>query len=313
MQLQFISLLSGLLLSLVSIAQTEETVMLKTISGEIIEGTLTVPETKAPTPVVLIIAGSGPTDRNGNNPMMTNNSLKMLSDELVKNGIASLRYDKRGIGKSKMAGEKEVDLRFDNYIQDAIGWIKFLKATQKFTTITVVGHSEGSLIGMIAAQNENVSKIVSIAGAGQPADKIIRDQLKAQPPFVLEQASPVLDKLVKGDTVENIPPMLLSLFRPSVQPYMISWFKYDPQNEIAKLKKPVLIIQGTTDIQVGIDDAQKLKTAKPEAKLVLIDGMNHIFKNAEADRMKNIQTYNQPDVPLNDELVPVICSFINAK
>jgi hypothetical protein len=313
MQLQFISLLSGLLLSLVSIAQTEETVMLKTISGEIIEGTLTVPETKAPTPVVLIIAGSGPTDRNGNNPMMTNNSLKMLSAELVKNGIASLRYDKRGIGKSKMAGEKEVDLRFDNYIQDAIGWIKFLKATQKFTTITVVGHSEGSLIGMIAAQNENVSKIVSIAGAGQPADKIIRDQLKAQPPFVLEQASPVLDKLVKGDTVENIPPMLLSLFRPSVQPYMISWFKYDPQNEIAKLKKPVLIIQGTTDIQVGIDDAQKLKTAKPEAKLVLIDGMNHIFKNAEADRMKNIQTYNQPDVPLNDELVPVICSFINAK
>ncbi len=312
MQLQFISLLSGLLLSLVSIAQTEETVVLKTGSGEI-EGTLTVPETKAPAPVVLIIAGSGPTDRNGNNPVMTNNSLKMLSAGLAKNGTASLRYDKRGIGKSKMAGEKEVDLRFDNYIQDAIGWIKFLKATQKFTTITVVGHSEGSLIGMIAAQNENVSKFVSIAGAGQPADKIIRDQLKAQPPFVLEQASPVLDKLVKGDTVENIPPMLLSLFRPSVQPYMISWFKYDPQNEIAKLKKPVLIIQGTTDIQVSIDDAQKLKTAKPEAKLVLIDGMNHIFKNAEADRMKNIQTYNQPDVPLNDELVPVICSFINAK
>jgi len=107
--------------------------------------------------------------------------------------------------------------------------------------------------------------------------------------------------------------MLFSLFRPSVQPYMISWFKCDPQTEIAKLKKPALIVQGTTDIQVGVDDAKRLQTAKSDAKLVIIEGMNHIFKDAEADRMKNLQTYNQPDLPVNTQLIEAISSFILIK
>lgn len=247
MRLQFISFLIGLLAAFAALAQTEEPVTLKTETGNI-EGTLLLPDAKLPVPVVLIIAGSGPTDRDGNNPMMKNNSLKMLSAELAKKGIASLRYDKRGIAQSQPAGLKEADLRFENYIQDAESWIKLLKQNKNFSKVIVIGHSEGSLIGMVASQNENVAKFISIAGIGQPADMTFREQLKAQPPFVLEQSAPILDELVKGKTVENVPQMLFSLFRPSVQPYMISWFKYDPQKEIAKLKKLVLIVQGTTDI-----------------------------------------------------------------
>ena len=148
---------------------------------------------------------------------------------------------------------------------------------------------------------------------GQAADQIIREQLKAQPAFVLEQSTPILDELVKGKTVENVPQLLFSLFRPSVQPYMISWFKYDPQTEIAKLKKPTLIVQGTTDIQVSIDDAKRLQTAKPDTKLAIIEGMNHTLKNVEAERTKNIQTYGQPDLPINVELVEAISSFVLAK
>lgn len=309
MRLQFISFLIGLLAAFAALAQTEEAITLKTETGNI-EGTILLPETKFPVPVALIIAGSGPTDRDGNNPMMKNNSLKMLSAELAKKGIASLRYDKRGIAQSQQAGLKEADLRFENYIQDAESWIKLLKQNKNFSEVIVIGHSEGSLIGMIASQNENVSKFVSIAGIGQPADMIIREQLKAQPPFVLEQSTPILDELVKGKMVENVPQMLFSLFRPSVQPYMISWFRYDPQKEIAKLKKPVLIVQGTTDIQVSVEDAKRLQAANQLARMTLIEGMNHIFKNADADRTKNIQTYSQPELPVNIELVNVISKFI---
>lgn len=289
--------------------QSEKIVSLKTATGEI-EGTLMMPEASLPVPVALIIAGSGPTDRDGNNPMMKNNSLKMLAAELAKKGIASLRYDKRGIAASQKAGMQESELRFSMYISDAAGWVQLLSENEDFSRIVVVGHSEGSLIGMVVAQDHKVAGFVSVAGAGQSADLVIREQLKDQPPFVLEQSMPILNELVKGNTVENVPQMLFSLFRPSVQPYMISWFKYDPQVEIRKLRKPVLIVQGTTDIQVHVEDAKKLEAAKPDAKMVLIEGMNHVLKNAEAERMKNFQTYNQPDLPLNENLVKAIVSFI---
>lgn len=289
--------------------QSEKIVSLKTATGEI-EGTLMMPEASLPVPVALIIAGSGPTDRDGNNPMMKNNSLKMLAAELAKKGIASLRYDKRGIAASQKAGMQESELRFSMYISDAADWVQLLSENEDFSRIVVVGHSEGSLIGMVVAQDHKVAGFVSVAGAGQSADLVIREQLKDQPPFVLEQSMPILNELVKGNTVENVPQMLFSLFRPSVQPYMISWFKYDPQVELRKLRKPVLIVQGTTDIQVHVEDAKKLEAAKPDAKMVLIEGMNHVLKNAEADRMKNFQTYNQADLPLNENLVKAIVSFV---
>ncbi len=290
-------------------AQAETTVQLETKTGTL-EGSLLAPEGKTGISVVLIIAGSGPTDRDGNNPAMKNNSLKLLSTELLKNGIASLRYDKRGIGKSREAGLKESDLRFENYIEDAKGWIDFIGKDKRFSQIIMIGHSEGSLIGMITSQEKDVDKFISIAGVGQSADKTLKEQLKVQPPAVLDIALPIIDKLVKGETVSSVNPMLYSLFRPSVQPYMISWFKYDPSKEIAKLKIPVLIIQGSTDIQVSQKDAKMLAEANQKAEKKIIKGMNHIFKEAELDRLKNIQTYNQPELPIKPELTETIVGFI---
>ena len=310
--MQILAFLLGVFISTQTLGQTELPLTLKTETGNI-EGTLMYPSAPVPVPVALIIAGSGPTDRNGNNPMMTNNSLKMLASELAKRGIASLRYDKRGIAQSKSAGLNETDLRFEMYISDANDWINLLKDDKSFNQLVVIGHSEGSLIGMIASQNSKVDKFISIAGAGQSADQLIKNQLKMQPPMVMEQSAPILDELVKGNTVENVPPLLNSLFRTSVQPYLISWFKYDPQKEIAKLEKPVLIVQGTTDIQVKVEDANQLHAANPASKTALIDGMNHILKDADADPVKNMMTYRQSDLPVNRELVKVIGDFILAK
>ncbi len=300
-------LLTILLTNLYS--QNEKAVTLKTSTGNI-EGSLMQPEKNLSKSAVLLISGSGPTDRDGNNMAMINNSLKMLAIELSKNGIASIRYDKRGVGKSRDAGLKEADLRFENYINDAKGWIYYLKNDLQYNKVIVIGHSEGSLIGMIASQDKNVNKFVSLAGAGQAADKILREQLKNQPPSVTIQVNAILDDMVKGKMVENTPAELNSLFRNSVQPYMISWIKYDPQKEIAKLKIPVMIIQGTTDIQVSMDDANRLARALPKAKLVKIEGMNHILKPAPADRQMNIATYTQPDLPLKKELAASITPFI---
>tara|TARA_B100000029_G_scaffold329508_1_gene321804 strand:+ start:1045 stop:1968 length:924 start_codon:yes stop_codon:yes gene_type:complete len=297
-----------LFIPLVSFGQEEE-ITLETKTGDI-KGSLLIPSVSEKTAVVLIIAGSGPTDRNGNNPIMTNNSLLMLAKELQKNGIASVRYDKRGIGESKNSGLQESDLRFEHYVKDVEDWVELLKENDRFSEIIVLGHSEGSLIGMIASQKNEVEKFISVAGAGISAGDIIRQQLKAQPPVVLNQSLPIIEKLENGEREENVPQMLYSLFRPSVQPYMISWFKYDPQKEIAKLDKPVLIIQGTTDIQVSVSDADKLALANKKSQKQIIEGMNHILKEAEADRQKNIQTYSMPDLPLKKELMEVILKFI---
>jgi len=287
----------------------EEELSLATNTGNI-EGTLLSPSSEQQVPVVLFIAGSGPTDRDGNNPMMENNSLKMLARELAASGIASLRFDKRGIGKSASSAVDESALRFEIMINDAEAWIDMLSKDKRFSEIVVLGHSEGSTIGMIASKKNEVGKYISLAGPGARASEKIKEQLSEQAPFLMDQAVPILDSLANGDTVKEVPVMLMSIARPSVQPYIISWFKFDPQVEIAKLDKPILIIQGTTDLQVSVTDAEMLMKANPRAQLEILENMNHVLKEVGDDKTRNIQTYSEPELPLKKGLVKVLLDFI---
>ncbi len=289
-----------------------DTIQLSVKDGYI-EGTLLVADSERKTPVVIIIAGSGPTDRNGNNPSMINNSLKMLAEGLMENGISSLRYDKRGIGNSRIEGLNELDLRFEHYIGDVRKWIDLLNSDDRFSEIIVAGHSEGALLGMVAAQDSKASKFISLAGGGSSAPDILRDQFKVQPEEFNNIALPILDSLEQGMLVKDVPFYMAALFRPSVQPYLISWFKYDPLKEVVKLKIPILILQGTTDIQVGVSEAEKLHDASKQSELHIIEGMNHILKDAEMERSKNIATYTDPNLSLNQELLKVVVKFILSK
>ena len=279
----------------------------QTPTGELY-GTLTVPILKGTFPVALIIAGSGPTDRNGNNAQMKNNSLLLLAHELAAQGIASIRYDKRGIGASKDALISEENLRFENYAEDAKAWAAQLKADSRFRKLIIIGHSEGSLLGMLAC--EQADAFVSLAGAGRPIDVILKEQLAAQlsgQKKLLRAANEGLSKLKEGKLVEDAPVELFGLFRPAVQPYMMSWMKYDPAVEISKLKIPVIIIQGTTDLQVKEEDARLLFMSYPlNSRLIIIEGMNHILKLSPSDREKNIETYSNPELPLAPELLRII-------
>lgn len=288
-------------------------VVLTTSTGQI-KGKLLVPGSAATYPVVLLIAGSGPTDMDGNSvPMqMINNSLKYLAEGLAAKGIASLRYDKRGIATSASAGKDEYSLRFEDYIKDAGEWIDYLSRDRRFSDIYVAGHSEGSLIGIVASLNKpKVKGVISIAGTGRPMYELLNEQLAAQPEVIRKMASAINDSLKVGKLVPGVPLGLQSLFRSSVQPYLISCYKYDPVKEIAKLTVPILIIQGKNDIQIMVKDAQMLKNAAISADLQIIDKMNHVLKDCETmDRQKQIKTYMDPNLPVNSNLLILLEKFV---
>ena len=290
----------------------EETATLTTTTG-VLHGTLDMPSGSGPFPVALIIAGSGPTDRDGNSAMLAgkNNSLKMLAQSLATANIASLRFDKRGIAASAAAGPKEADLRFENYVDDAAAWVEQLRHDKRFSTFTIIGHSEGALIGAIATARTHPNAFISVAGVGRSAGLVLREQINGKLPAQLFQANEnILRELEAGRTTEDVPPALKSMYRASVQPYLISWFKYNPVEVVASIKEPILICQGTTDIQVAVEEAEALKKAAPTAKLVIIQGMNHVLKTVPADTVKQTASYSDPALPINVELMKSIIEFV---
>lgn len=261
--------------------------------------------------VVVIHAGSGPTDRDGNAPTAKNDSLKLLAEGLAREGIASLRVDKRGVAASRAAVPSEKDLRFSTYVDDLGAWINLLKKDDRFAGVVVAGHSEGSLIGMMAAQKAQPIAYISVSGIARSAGDVLRTQLKPKLPESLwKESERVLGMLEAGKLVDDPPPELVSLYRPSVQPYMVSWLPLRPTLEIVKLKMPILIVQGTTDIQVAVSEANALKAAAPAATLTVIDGMNHVLKNVVADPSKQTASYSDPTLPLHPALVPAIVEFV---
>lgn len=283
------------------------------VEGGMMSGQLEIPEGQGPFPLLVIIAGSGPTDRNGNSIALPgkNNSLKMIAEDLADNGVATIRYDKRGVGKNTGLAGKEEDLRFDQYIDDAAAWLQFAKEDVRFSKVGIIGHSEGSLIGMVASKNADADVFVSIAGAGRPIDEVLLEQLQVQlPANLMEESKNILGKLKQGEQVKTVSLELQSVFRPSVQPYMISWLQYDPVEQLQKLNCPVLLVNGNVDIQVPVKDAELLHEAKKDSDLLIVDKMNHILKEAPADREGNIATYSNPDLSLAKGLIDGIVDFL---
>ena len=280
--------------------------------NSLLNGTLYAPiRQNNTTNLVILIAGSGPTNRDGNQIGLTNNSLKLLAESLVKNGIAVYSYDKRIFAQMASGKLDEASLSFDNFIDDATAVVLYFKNQKKYHSITIAGHSEGALIGMIAA-NGNADAYISIGGAGRPIDEVLLEQIGKQAPFLKEEVGKNLATLKSGNTFELKNQMLASLFRASVQPYMISWIKYNPQYEIKKLHIPSLLINGDKDIQVSVQDAQLLQQAKPDAQLQIIPNMNHIFKAIKGDDTENKASYTNPELPICTELTSIITTFIRS-
>ena len=290
----------------------EEILTLKLKDGSL-EGTLVTPTLVKRMPIVLIIAGSGPTDRDCNSALgLRTNSFKMLAEGLAAKGIASFRYDKRHIGKSKMT-QKVADVTFDDFVNDATRWmdtLKSMKRKRRFTKFIVAGHSEGSLIALLMVQKTQTDALISLCGTAQRMDSIIYEQLGKQAPFLVPQLKEVYDKWEKGEKVDSFPPMLRSVANPAIEKFIVSVMKYSPQVEIAKLNLPILLVSGKNDIQVPPKEAEMLSKANPKAKLVYFDHMTHVLKDGEANMMSAQKVYQQTDVPLTEGVVEAVVKWI---
>jgi uncharacterized protein len=293
-------------------------VELKTLTGTLY-GTLLLPVADAPVTLAVFHAGSGPSDRDGNSDGSPerHDSLKLLAENLAMQGIATLRFDKRGVGKSEPALARMEDLRFENNVEDMVSWLEYARKDSRFSKIVTIGHSEGSLIAMIASHKFGADAYISIAGAGRPAwrialeqhEKIFKSRLS---PKEFVETKRVVAELRKGRVVPN-PALPLEfrnrIFNLSGQPYLISWYRYDPAKEIAKLKMPILIIHAMDDLQVTKKDAEILAKTNPKAKFKLIENMNHNLKEVLSKAEKSV-LYSNPNLPLNEQLSYEIVKFL---
>ena len=260
--------------------------------------------------LTIIIPGSGPTDRDGNNISVKSDYLKMLAEGLHENGVSTFRYDKRGVGKSIVDIKSENEIKFSYFVNDVISIINHFKESERFKKIVVIGHSEGSLIGMIASRSI-ADNFISIAGSGEDYLTLIQRQLSNRAPWIISMSNSIIKQLRNDNVVDSVPPVMNSLFNLNAQKYLIDASRYDPIVEISKLNIPVLIIQGTNDIQVEVNDAQMLHDAAIKSRLEIIKGMNHVFRQANENYLLNLQTYGNPDLPLDDTLLNLILDFID--
>ena len=271
-------------------------------------------------PVVVIIPGSGPTDRDGNNPLgVAAASYRLLAEVLAKHRITTVRIDKRGMFGSKAAIANANEVTIADYAADAHAWAKAARAATGVKCVWLLGHSEGSLVALVAGQDRrNLCGVISVSGVGRKFGTVIRDQLTSNPANapILAPALAALDRLEKGQRVDGntLPAPLQPLFGEAVQPYLIDLMAQDPARLAASLKLPLLIVQGERDLQVRVEDAQALAAAQRKSRLVLVPGVNHVLKAvATDDRAANFATYADPSLPVSLGVVDAIVAFVKRR
>lgn len=277
--------------------------------NELIDGTLLTPNANNKSVLAIIIAGSGPTNRDGNQNFLMNNSLKKLTEGLSNQGIASFRYDKR-IVKQIRKGKVDKNIMFDDFIIDAVSVIDYFKEKNSFSKIYIIGHSQGSLVGMLAAKDK-ADGFISLAGSGKSIDALIQEQIEKTYPMYGEDSKKVFAILKKNKTTTDYPPALASVFDISLQPFMSNWIQYNPLEIIQELNMPILIINGTKDLQVSTEEAHLLKEANPKAEITIIENMNHILFTIEGGTLENSKSYNESFRKINPEVIESIVRFIN--
>jgi len=277
--------------------------------------TLTMPrEATGRIPVAVIIAGSGPTDRNGNSVMgIRPNSYAQLAWRLAERGIATLRYDKRGLPGTQ--GTFDItQMTLEDFAADARSAAESLARDPRFSRVVFVGHSEGASVALIAArQGAPVAGVVHVSGLGRPLGEVMREQLSRQfDSATMVRYDTAWKYYLRGDQPADVPQHMEMLFVPINRTYMRSLAAYDPPAAIRAVRQPVLLVQGETDLQATVADAERLHAARPDARLVLLPDVNHVLKRI-ADRTVpgQMPTYQDPGIPIVPEAVQAIADWIS--
>jgi uncharacterized protein len=268
-------------------------------------------------PVALLLPGSGPTDRDGNGPSgLKSATYRLLAEALAGRGISVARVDKRGMFTSANAVADANDVTLQDYASDAHAWVGALRGATGARCAWVIGHSEGGLVALLAGDRDpGICGAILVATPGRPLAQILREQLRSNPANtpLLGAASRIIDSLETGRHVSaaDIPSALLPQFDPRVQDFLIHTMAIDPAREIARYGKPVLVVQGDRDLQVGVEDAILLTRAAPAAELALVTEANHVLKRVpDSGRAANLATYADPSLPVADGVVDAIATFI---
>lgn len=294
-----------------SVAQEETYTSKEVTISKHINGTLLTSIDANKPDLAILIAGYGPTDRDGNQNFLKTNNIKKLAIGLTKNGIASFRYDKR-IVKQIRQNNVDKNLSFDDFVTDAIDVLDYFKNLNQYNKIYIVGHDQGSLIGMLAAKDK-ADGFISIAGAGQTIDSVIIEQIEKTAPQFTADTKRIFNILKSGKTTTDYPVALSSIFNIETQRFFMSWMKHNPVDIISTLNIPTLIINGTKDLQVSEAEALLLKEAAKDASIQIIKNMNHVMVTIAGDDLENSKSYNESQRPLADGLLEKIISFITSK
>ena len=277
-------------------------------------GTLAVPRSaNGPVPVVVIVAGSGPTDRNGNSVMgIRPNSYAQLAWRLAERGIASLRYDKRGLPGTK--GVVDIPhVSLEDFAADARAAAESLARDSRFSKVVVLGHSEGSGIALIAArESPHVAGVISLSGLGRPMILVMHEQLSRQlDSTTLVRYDTAMAQYLRGEPPQEVPPQLAPLFLPVNLHFLQSLVAFDAPAAIRTLHQPVLIVQGGRDLQVTVADAERLHTARPDAQLVVVPLANHVLKQVTDTTINGqLPAYQNPTLPIMPDIVNAIADWI---
>ena len=276
-----------------------------------IEGTLLTPSTDDNIPLAIIIPDTGPTDRDGNQNFQKSYSLKKIAESLLDQNIASFRYDKRVL-KQLRKGFVDSKISFDDFVKDAIDVVNYFNKPGKFSGIYIIGHGQGSLVGMLASK-EKVDGFISLSGSGKTIDRVIIDQISQMDNALIKDTEAAFSEMRSGRITRNYPIALESIFNSDTQPFIMSWMQYDPVEEIGNLTIPTLIISGTKDLQVSVEEAKALKDKAPNGSLKLIDKMNHVLFVIQGDELENSKSYNESFRPIAPELGIHITDFIRSE
>jgi len=272
-------------------------------------GTLSYPNSKEKIPLVVFIHGSGPIDRNGNQGFfLQGNYIKQLADGLNNEDIAFYRYDKRTFHEKNI--KKKPSVHIADFAEDANIAIDHFVLDSRFSSIHVLGHSQGSLVAMLL-DNKKISSFISLAGAAQTIDRIIIDQVTRKDSLMGLKVREHFVELMDKDTITEVEPTLLTLFAPQNQNFLKDWSSIKPMEEIKKLSLPILIINGDKDFQVTINEAKLLHTANPESKLMIIQNLNHVLKDVNTEE-DNLKSYTDPNISISNELVSKLAEFIKS-
>jgi pimeloyl-ACP methyl ester carboxylesterase len=273
-----------------------------------IDAVLTTPPDVERPPVVLLIAGSGSVDHDGNGPQVKPATLKKLSEQLVARKIATLRYDKRGAGGWKPEYGRPEDFRFKDFVDDAAALVNYLRSSGKFSQVILAGHSEGGLVAILTARRVPVDRLVLLVTAARRQGDLVKAQLeKKLSPDRLQPIVKAIDAMMAGQIVDP-PPQGLAI-APSMQPGIASAFVEDPIDPLKLIDRPTLIIGGGRDLQVARLDFIALSAASPLAKTAWLPDMNHVLVDV-TDEDDNMAAYNQPERPLDTALVDSVANFI---